>query len=122
MKKIIALFATTLLSASIVNAAMTDTETSAIKTLRAQGYSESTLRVVDTVKAINQGPTGKYQRQFTPKSNVLGRMYSTIKEYFDPLQDDGRFGEHQIDFTNSFMNNGAEYGYPTVESEQIENL
>ena len=123
MKKITALFAATLLSIGASYAVMTDTQTTEIDTLRSQGYSESALRVIDTVKANNQGPTGKYQKYFTPKkSNIFGKAYSNVKNYVDTAQDDGKFGQHQINFTNTFMNEGAEYGYPTVESNNIENL
>ena len=102
---------------------MTTTQTSDIDILRSQGYSESALRTVDAIKANNQGPTGKYQTHFVQKkSNIFGRAYTTIKNYFDTTQDDGQFGNHQINFTNTFMNETAEYGYPTVERNDIENL
>lgn len=123
MKKIIALFAVALLSTGASNAVITDTQTSEIETLRSQGYSETMLRAVDTVKANNQGPANKYQKHFTPKkSNIFGRAYTNVKNYVDTAQDDGRFGKHQINFTNTFMDETAEYGYPTVESNNIENL
>jgi hypothetical protein len=123
MKKITALFAVALLSISVSNAAMTDTQTTDIDILRSQGYSETALRAIDTVKANNQGPTGKYQRYFVPKKfNIFGRAYTNIKTYVDTAQDDGRFGQHQINFTNTFMDETAEYSYPSVESDNIENL
>ena len=123
MKKIAALFAVTLLSIGVSNAVMTDTQTTEIDTLRSQGYSESALRAIDTIKANNQGPTGRYQRYFTPKkSNIFGRAYTNVKNYIDTAQDDGNFGQRQINFTNTFLDEGAEYAQPTVESNNIENL
>lgn len=123
MKKIAALFAVTLLSIGVSNAVMTDTQTTEIDTLRSQGYSESALRAIDTIKANNQGPTGRYQRYFTPKkSNIFGRAYTNVKNYIDTAQDDGNFGQRQINFTNTFLDEDAEYAQPTVESNNIENL
>ena len=123
MKKITALFAVTLLSIGVSNAAMSDSQTTDIDILRSQGFSETALRAIDTVKANNQGPAGKYQRYFIPKkSNIFGRAYSNVKNYIDTAQDDGRFGQRQINFTNTFMDETAEYGYPTVEANNIENL
>ena len=122
MKKIIALFAVALFSTTIAHAAMTEAQTSEIETLRVQGFSESALRSIDTIKALNQGPNGTYQKKFIPKRNFLGKTYTTIKNYFDPAQDDNEFGHHQINFTNTFMNEKAHYAYPTKEVEVLDNL
>ncbi|MBQ4647140.1 MAG: hypothetical protein IJB79_07305 [Candidatus Gastranaerophilales bacterium] len=112
MKKIMALLGITLLSTSISFAIMDDTKTSEIETLRSQGYSESVLRVVDTVKSHNQGPTGKYKRHFSAPN--VG-VYSHIKHYFDPIQEDDQFGEHEINFSNNW--NGDETRYTTTKRD-----
>ncbi len=122
MKKITALLAVTLLSIGASNAAMTDSQTTDIEILRSQGYSETALRAIDAIKANNQGPTGKYQKHFTPKKNPFGNAYTKVKNYVDTAQDDGQFGNHQINFSNTFMNDNAGYSYPTVESNNVENL
>lgn len=114
MKKIIALSAAVLLSTGLVFAAIDENKTGDVEVLRAQGFSESTLRVVDTVNAQASGLNGKYKRHF-----VKGKPspYTNIKLYIDPIQDDDNFGEHQINFTNTW--NGDETHYTTRKYEKL---
>lgn len=116
MKKILTLLGIMVLSAGISMAAMEEDETSNIEVLRAQGYSESALRIMDNVKANNQGLNGNYKRHFTDKKKGA---YTTLKLYVDPIQDDGDFGNHQVNFTNTWQ--GDETKYSLIE-EEIEDL
>ena len=120
MKRLMTLLVSGLLLTNISIAAIDEVKTSDVDTLRAQGYSESALRILDTVKYYNQGTSGKYQRRFTvPKEPGA---YHRLKVYVDPVQEDDLFGEHQINFTNNW--NGDENSYSTqkVENGPIENL
>ena len=68
---------------------------------------------------------GKYKSQY--KTRIKGPYYR-IKTYIDPIQDDNLFGEHQINYTNSW--NGDETRYTskkyhytdTTPAQAIENL
>ena len=72
--------------------------------MRKQGFSEGFLRVLDTNYALHQGEGETYVRYYTPKRSLgnIGTRYTKFKLYFDPCQDDGQFGEHQIQFTNNW--------------------
>ncbi len=124
MKKILVLSSALLLSAACF-AWIGEDETNTVDTLKRQGYSESTLRIVDMVNYENKGKYGDYEKYYTkPKSkSKLGRGYSKVKFYVDPSQDDYTFGERQINFTNNWM--GDETTYSPKESQQkeeVENL
>ena len=116
MKKILALLGITILSAGTSFAYILEDETANINTLQTQGYSLSTLQIIDTVKSLNQGPNGKYKRHFTRKSES---PYSTLKLYVDPIQDDGEFAQHEINFTNTWKGNETRY---SSSKEAVENL
>ena len=95
-----------------------------IDVLRAQGFSESTIQTVDVATKLNRGRNGKTTSTFAKKrgKNALGRSYTAIKNYFDPLQDDGNFGEHQIQFTNTWNSDVPEYANKFNNSYSVENL
>ena len=120
MKKSVVLFALSILITNISFAAIDEAKTSDIDTLRAQGYSESALRVIDTVKYHNQGVNGKYQKRF----NVAKKPspYHRLKLYVDPTQEDDLFGEHQVNFTNTWDGEETSYTTQKVENAPIENL
>ena len=81
------------------------------------------LRVLDTVKSNNQSKGELYVRDFQqPQRTKLGNFYHNLKVYFDPSQDDGKFGEHEIDFTNSWQGDHTKYSSPLVEKGGVENL
>jgi len=115
MKKILALFGVTILLGSASFAAIEENSTANIEILRSQGFSESALQVIDTVKFHNQEP-GKYKKHFARKKEG---PYSTLKLYVDPIQDDGEFGEHQVNFTNTWKGNETNY---STSKESVENL
>ena len=95
-----------------------------IDTLRAQGYSESTIQIVDTTTRYNKGKNAQNSRIYTRKrgKNPLGRSYTAIKNYFDPLQDDALFGEHQINFTNTWNGDLPWYAQKYNTDYKKENL
>lgn len=119
MKKIMSVLGILSLIMGVSFAALDELETSEITTLRSQGYSESTLRAVDTVKFKNQGPAGRYKRYF---STAPQSKYRAVKLYVDPIQDDDLFGEHQINFTNAWNGDETSYSTTKYENRSVENL
>ncbi len=124
MKKLIVLCGLATLSTSLSFAYFESTKTSDIDILRAQGYSESTLQVVDWANATNKGQDSTYVRHFVKKQpkGKLGKAYTNLKLYVDPSQDDGLFGEHQINFTNTWNGDNTKYSTRVMEKEKIEDL
>ncbi len=97
--------------------------TSDVDTLRLQGYSESALKIMDDVKYRSQGENKSYQKRFVKKEgNAFGRGYTKVKNYVDPIQDDNTFGEHQINFSNTWNGDEPEYSTRRVDPNQVENL
>ena len=123
MKKISILFGVLFISSLSCFAYLDESTTSEIDTLRAQGYSESMLQIADFVNEKNKGINGNYERRYVPvrRDGKVG-AYSKLKIYFDPVQDDGKFGEHQINFTNTWLGDTAPYSSQLREKEVIENL
>ena len=72
-------------------------------------YSESTAKVVDTIRARNNYDTDfQYERVYVDKypenaKQYSGLFYRKIKSWFDPMADDHFFGEHEINFDNKFF-------------------
>jgi len=63
-----------------------------INFLDKQGYSDDTLKIVETNKAKTFGelpPEPIYKNKFH-------KAYKLMMNYIDPAQDDGYFGNHQI--------------------------
>lgn len=120
MKKILALSATMLFATGLTFASVNENETADINVLRGQGYSESTLRVVDTVNYHNKSLTKKQERHFDKSKKPSA--YTNVKLYFDPIQDDDNFGEHQINFTNTWNGDETHYTTRKVEQKPVENL
>ena len=67
MKRIIVLASLLAISMNTGFAAILGSASSDIDTLRAQGFSESTLKVVDLVRYNNRGMNGTYERRFITK-------------------------------------------------------
>ncbi|MBQ9149905.1 hypothetical protein IJX73_03135 [bacterium] len=121
MKKIMTLSAIIISLAGVSFAAVHEDDTSNIDRLRAQGYSEQTLRTIDTVKSMNQH--GNYETYYeNKKSNAIGQAYTKLKRYVDPKQDDNKFGVHQINFTNTFFDDETEYATRKKPKNSVENL
>lgn len=123
MKKILIMSGLFLISTASCFAYLNESTSSDVETLRAQGFSENMLRVIDLANEKNKGINGNYVRHFQPKnqSKKLG-AYSKVKIYFDPTQDDGLFGEHQINFSNSWMGDENSYSSPLQEKQVVEDL
>ena len=123
MKKLSVLLGIILLSMGASFAYMNDGETSDIDLLRTQGYSEAILQVVDTAKYHDSNSRSKrYYKGGADQGKKLGKGYSVLKIYVDPLQDDGRFGEHQINFSNSWDWGRNRYSERYKKVNEIENL
>ena len=123
MKKLLLVLGVVTLATGCSFAEIEVTETTATKNLKQQGYSESMARIVDTVKSKNQSKGETYVRDFAqPQRTRMGNIYHNIKIYFDPSQDDGKFGEHEIDFSNSWQGDDVEYSSPLIRKNKVENL
>ena len=124
MKKILAFVGIMALSTAASYAFYSESNTSSVDMLRRQGYSESTLRVMDTVKFNARGMNGKYERRFIPvaQNSKLGRSYTYLKNYIDPMQDDGDFARHQINFTNTVNSDETHYSQKSFDVRGIDNL
>ena len=122
MKKILLSLGVIALAAGSSFAYIIEGTTSDISTLDKQGFSRSTLEAVDWVSYRNGGADDKYVRRFVRKRNFFGRIYQGIKVYTDPVQDDGRFGDHHIEFSNTWFGNDVFYSSDLRKNKQLENL
>ena len=124
MKKLLVLFGVMALLPMASFAYYYENETADIDVLKAQGYSDSALMIVDLTNDINKGQNGTYTRRYQQKSpkGKLGNAYTYLKRYVDPFQDDGKFGEHQINFTNTWTGENAHYSSALEEKSTVENL
>lgn len=121
MKKLIILSAMLVFASNIGFAAQDGSEMSSIDSLRAQGYSEHTLKILDTVNYMNKH--GNYETYYVDKKeNPIGKFYTKAKLYTDVAQDDGKFGMHEINYTNSFFGEETSYTTRKVKRSDVENL
>ena len=121
MRKVFVLLSIAALSMGASFAAINDNATSDIDLLRNQGYSEGILNVIDTAKSHDGN--GNNPRYYTTRGkNALGRGYTSLKTYIDPVQDDGLFGEHQINFSNSWTWGRNRYSSRYRKANNVENL
>lgn len=99
-------------------------EVADLDSLRIQGYSESALRVVDRARYAQESYEGGYVRYFAPKKpkNNLGKAYTALKLYVDPIQDDNLFAEHQINYTNTWTGENQGFSVTTERRKQISDL
>ena len=110
MKKVLVLLGIMTFAHMSTMAYMYEGETSSMETLGAQGFSRSTMEITDWANYRNGGPHTKYVRYYQPKKgNFLSRSYQKIKEYVDPLQDNGNFGDNGIEFSNTWMGDDTFY-------------
>jgi hypothetical protein len=123
MKKITMLFAATVLVSASAMAYLYENETTDPSTLKMQGYSDSVIQIADWVNYRNRGKHGNYTRYYTPKTgNKLGRAYQKAKLYVDPIQDDGKFGDRHVEFSNTWLGDDTHYSSDLEINRQIENL
>ena len=123
MKKLFVLLGVIVLSTGMSFASMSESDTSNIDILRRQGFSESALHIVDTAKYHAGDKSGRYYTRNVDNGKKLGKTYTVIKDYVDPIQDDGLFGEHQINFSNSWDWGRNKYsGRYNSKEKKVENL
>lgn len=124
MKKLLISLGLMMLTASCSFAYYYAESSSSVDVLKAQGYSESTLIIADKMNKYNSGLYGKYKPVYYKKSadNKYMNAYEKLKNYVDPIQDDGNFFEHQINFTNSWMGDNAPYVHKAKRTNTVENL
>lgn len=121
MKKLLVLFGA--IAVIPAYAYINESEISSPEILGRQGFSRSTLEVVDTVKYRSQGSGKRKQRYFTRREGRgLGKAYTYIKNYIDPIQDDGIFGEHSINYTNTWNGDDTRYSSGKESSANFDNL
>lgn len=89
---------------------LVESTTSDVDVLKHSNYSESTLKIIDTIKTENTYGFNPYSPAYQPIYPVTAwdhtRMwYEKIKDWVDPMQDDGYFGHHEINFENRFFQN-----------------
>jgi|GEM_PF-1485867 len=87
--------------------------TSDVNRLQGKGYSQSTLKIIDSEKVRQQNEGMYYARYYDDEFYTKDNPYRRIKLYFDPNQDDGLFGNHENSFTNTFFPD-----QPTMEEVQ----
>lgn len=124
MKKLALTLCLAIAATSASYAFYLENDTHEIDTLRAQGFSESTIQVVDTATTHNKGKNARNRTHYVYKGgdNPIGRSYSRIKWYFDPAQDDGRFGSHQINISNTWGDGTPKYQQMYSSDYSSENL
>ena len=120
MKKLFFLFSITMVTTGVVFASVDSNDLTSLKVLEQQGYSIPALQMVDTAKSKNSYDNDvKYVRVYKKKKSV----YQALKNYFDPIQDDGEFGEHKIEFSNTWNGDTPDrYVTPLKPKKNIESL
>ncbi len=80
--------------------------TSDIKTLNGTGYSQETMKVVETARILKQG----YEKDYVPfypteiySDNPIVKWYQVAKRYFDPAQDNQIMGVREIKYDNDWF-------------------
>lgn len=121
MKKLIIFSAMLVFASNASFAAQNSSDMSSIDSLRAQGYSELTLKIFDNVNYMNKH--GNYETYYVDrKEHPIGKFYTKAKLYTDIAQDDNKFGRHEINYTNSFFGEETSYTTRKVKRSDVENL
>ena len=100
MKKTVAILSILALS-QCAFAYIREGETSHVGKLQGKGYSQSALKIIDSEKVRQQRDGTRYVRYYDNEFYTKDSPYRRIKLYFDPIQDDGLFGERENSFTNT---------------------
>ena len=109
MKKILYTLLLLIVTLPYASAGIKESETTDNAFLLKTNYSESTARIIDTIRARNNYDDDfYYQRVYNSKYPEDGieyaaSFYDRIKAWFDPMADDHFFGEHEINFYNKFL-------------------
>lgn len=83
-----------------------------IKTLQGSGYSQDTLKMVETARMLKQGVEKDYVPFYDRhlySRNPVRKWYQSVKRYFDPATDDNTFGVREITFENKLMDMAPGY-------------
>ena len=123
MKKLL-VFGIIALSTTACFAYLEENKTATVESLRASGYTESTLEMADKCNYHDKGENSNYVRYYRlkPHKNFLGRAYTYAKKYFDPAQDDGMFLEHEAEFSNTWYGDRTFYSSEQEPANHVENL
>ena len=120
MKRLVLLFGLIIMATSSSQAYVYENETSDVNVLEKQGFSQGTLEIIDKVNETNKGIYSKYKRAYTKKEHKnIGKVYDEIKVYFDPMQDDGKFGEHPINYSNTWQGDNTHYSNELIKTENL---
>ena len=113
MKKILLSLTVMAVIPCISMAYVYENETSNLEVLKVQGYSTPTLQMMDAVNYSDKGVNGTYQRKFkNHRADDKIGWYQRLKQYVDPIQDDGKFGEHDVTLSNTWLNDYTKYSSP----------
>ena len=109
-----------MVTTGVVFASIDSNDLTNLKVLEQQGYSIPAIHMVDAEKSKNSYDNDvKYERVYKKKKSV----YQALKNYFDPIQDDGEFGEHKIEFSNTWNGDTpARYVSPLRPVKKVESL
>lgn len=105
MKKI-ALIICLLLVSQASFAYFKEYESSDIKTLERQGYSQDMMRIVETSRVKGQGEERDYVPFYSTKyysDNPIRKWYQVAKRFVDPGTDNHTFGVGEITFENGMF-------------------
>ncbi len=108
MKKLVAILALVSVAQGAF-AYIKEGTTSDIKSLQGSGYSQACLQIVDSEIARQQREGEQYVQYYNNEfynqagKSGIGKWYYKTKLYFDPIQDDGLFGNHENAFTNTWF-------------------
>lgn len=111
MKKA-ALLLAVLLITSASYAYIEEFTTSDNKTLQGTGYSQESLKIIDTARMLKQGQERDYVPYYSRElysKNPVRKWYQLAKRWFDPAQDEHVFGVREINYDNHFFNTQPNY-------------
>ncbi len=94
---------------------------STVPQIRAEGFSKEMSKVTDVVRYNHSKGTVDTYYNLDPYSDCDGsdklKWYTYIKRWFDPAQEDERFGRHEVNFSNKW--GGMEGEAPAVVSKKV---
>ncbi len=102
MKKTVAILSILALS-QCAFAYMKEGTTSDVDKMQGKGYSQATLKIIDGERVRQQNAGTQYVRYYDNEFYTKDSPYRRIKLLFDPIQDDGLFGNHENSFTNTIF-------------------
>lgn len=138
MKKIFMLMLSMLIISPSAFSAIIEGTTSDVKTLKNTTYSETMIKTIDLIKTHNTYGTDDYRPYYTYNtdpdnpSKHFFHWYKKVRNWMDPMQDDGYFGMREINFNNRFFlmepsqsifdKDSDEYSYRARKKIKLDNL